>query len=60
MPDAPDLLYYARECTRLAETTSGDEDRAILLEIAKAWTELAVQNSVPDPDEPRELPSQPA
>lgn len=42
MADAPDILYYARDCTRLAETTSDDEDHAILLEMAKAWTYLAV------------------
>lgn len=59
MPDAPDFLFYARECTRLAETTGDEEDHAILLEMAKAWTELAVQNSVPNPNPPQKLPRQP-
>lgn len=60
MSDAPDFLFYARECTRLAEAAGDEEDHAVLLEMAKAWTELAVKNNVPDLNASGKSPRQPA
>ena len=48
-PEPAGYLQYARECKRLA-LQYGDGDRDLLLEMAKALTELAVENSAPQPD----------
>lgn len=50
MPEPPDYLQFARECNRLAQ--AGDqEERELLVAMAKAWTELAVEKSAPEPEE---------
>jgi hypothetical protein len=51
MPEPPDYLNYARECKRLALEAVGPEDRELLLEMARAWTELAVDKSAPPPEQ---------
>jgi hypothetical protein len=51
MPEPPDFLHYARECSRLALQTGEQQDRELLLEMAKAWTELAVDKSFPEPEQ---------
>jgi len=50
MPQPPDYLQYARECRRLALQVAEKEDRELLLEMAKGWTELAVDRSAPVPE----------
>lgn len=51
MPKPPDYLQYARECNRLALQTGDQEDRELLLAMAKAWTELAVEKSAPETEQ---------
>lgn len=46
----PDYLQYARECSRLALGVSEEKDRELLIAMAKAWTELAVEKSAPEPE----------
>ena len=49
----PDYLQYARECNRMALEASEEKDRELLLAMAKALTELAVEKSAPkrEPDD---------
>lgn len=49
-PEPAGYLQYARECRRLALQYGDRGDRDLLLEMAKALTELAVENSAPEPD----------
>jgi hypothetical protein len=51
MPEPPGYLQYARECKRLALQASDREDRELLLAMAKNWTKLAVDKSVPAPEQ---------
>ena len=51
MPKPPDYLQYARECNRLALEAREGKDRELLLAMAKAWTELAVEKSAPEPEQ---------
>lgn len=51
MPEPPDCLQYARECKRLALQAGDQEDRELLLAMAKEWTELAVDKSAPAPEQ---------
>lgn len=51
MPEPPDYLNYARECKSLALEAAGQEDRELLLEMARAWTKLAVDKSASAPEQ---------
>lgn len=51
MPEATECLRYARECSRLALQAADQNERELLLQMAKAWTELAVDKSAPTPEQ---------
>ena len=42
-----DARFYASECMRLADETENEEHRETLLEMARAWTQLAEREDEP-------------
>lgn len=52
MPVPTEYLQFARECHRLALQAGDQTDRELLQQMAKAWTELAVDKSAPTPEQP--------
>ncbi len=51
MLEPTEYLQYARECNRLALQAGERADRDLLHQMAKAWTELAVEKSAPMPEQ---------
>ena len=49
MPSSSEYQVYAHECLRWAEKAGNDEDRRAFLEMAKAWTQLALHGNEAEP-----------
>jgi hypothetical protein len=66
MPDTGEYRAHAAECVRLAQQTNNPQSKSSLLDIARAWLDLAAQGDknseastlVYQTPEPRQQPAQ--